>query len=96
MFTSGLYTVIASATTEHQSDIISNPASRQVAAAEFKKFGLFAYRSIHELITTALLKIRTKHQWTHTHFRQVLQDKHDLNHYYYGYSSWEAHEFCGL
>ena len=37
MFTSGPYTVVASATTEHQSDIISNPASRQVAAAEFQK-----------------------------------------------------------
>ena len=33
MYTSGPYIVIASTTTEHQSDIISDPASRQVAAA---------------------------------------------------------------
>ena len=31
--------------------------------------------------------------WTHSHFRQVLQNKHHPNNHYYGYSSWEAHEF---
>ena len=70
MFTSGLYTVIASATAEYQSDIIFIPASRQVAAAlriavavfkpngegrlQLQKLELFVYRSTHELITTTI------------------------------------------
>ena len=34
-------------------------------------------RNSHELITTAILKIQTQHQWTHARFRQVLQNKYD-------------------
>ena len=77
----------------HQTDRLSRSTRPQ-----FQKLELFAYRSTHELITTAILKIRTQHQWTHAHFHQVLQNKYDPNHHYHyhGYSSWEAHEFCGL
>ena len=55
MFTSGLYTVIASATAEYQSDIISNPASRQVAAAVRSAVAVFKLNGEGRL-TTAVPK----------------------------------------